>query len=291
MRFATAETTDLPAERASVLFDGALSEPRLAHPEGVAVGPDGAVWCGTETGGIMRLAADGSGIEAIATTGGFALGIAFDGRGGLFVCDLKHACVFRLDLDSRALEAHRAEGMRIPNYPVVDGRRGVLYVSDSHAFDTPGPGIWRMDLATGRWDLWFPHDLVFANGMALSRDGNSLFVIETFARRISRVPIGPDGAADAPVPVAQDLPGLPDGLAVTDADELIVGCYEPSRLLRIAADGSVTVHIEDVTAHTLCHPTNLALDGSTLYTANLGRWHVTRIETTVSAPRLWPAAS
>ena len=34
----------------------------------------------------------------------------------------------------------------------------------------------------------------------------------------------------------------------------------------------------DATAHTLAHPTNLAFRGSTMLTANLGRWHVTAIE-------------
>jgi hypothetical protein len=39
-RFATAERTVLPELRASVFFDGILTEPRLQHAEGVSVGPD-----------------------------------------------------------------------------------------------------------------------------------------------------------------------------------------------------------------------------------------------------------
>jgi hypothetical protein len=39
---------------------------------------------------------------------------------------------------------------------------------------------------------------------------------------------------------ADDLPGLPDGI-VFDADgNLFVGCYEPSRILRVAPDGGKT---------------------------------------------------
>ena len=38
------------------------------------------------------------------------------------------------------------------------------------------------------------------------------------------------------------------------------------------------VYIEDPTAHLFAHPTNIAFDGATLYTANLGRWHITSIE-------------
>jgi hypothetical protein len=36
--------------------------------------------------------------------------------------------------------------------------------------------------------------------------------------------------------------------------------------------------IEDREATILAHPTNVALKGNTLYTANLGRWHITAID-------------
>jgi sugar lactone lactonase YvrE len=283
MRFATAETTILPASAARVLFDGVFTSPRLQHPEGVAVGPDGAVWCGSENGQILRVAADGSSIEEIASTGGFTLGLAFDGAGHLFTCDLKHKAVFRLELATRRLERFTPPGIRIPNYPVVDRARNCLYVSDSHAFDTPGPGVWRYDLATGEGGLWDDRSFTFANGMALR--GDALHVCETFARKVSRIAIGPDGSAGDRTDHATDLPGLPDGLAFDDRGDLFVSCYEPSRILRVR-DGMTEVYVEDVTAHTLCHPTNIAFDGSRLYAANIGRWHLSVIETETTGRRL-----
>jgi hypothetical protein len=36
--------------------------------------------------------------------------------------------------------------------------------------------------------------------------------------------------------------------------------------------------IEDRAATIMAHPTNIALKGDTLYTANLGRWHITAID-------------
>ena len=69
---------------------------------------------------------------------------------------------------------------------------------------------------------------------------------------------------------------------------LFCGCYEPSRVLRISPDGrTVEIYVEDPTAHLLAHPTNIAFDGTALYTANLGRWHVTRVDTDTSARPLW----
>jgi gluconolactonase len=283
---ASAARAVLERERASVFFDGIFSSPRLQHPEGIAIGPDGAVWCGSENGQILRIARDASHIEEIASTGGFVLGIAFDDAGHLFACDLRHACVFRLDLASRQLHRLAAPGMRIPNYPVVDHRRRCLYVSDSHAFGAPGPGIWRFDLATGAAELWCDQPFTFANGMALEHDGAALLVAETFAHRICRVPIAPDGRAAPREDWASDLPGLPDGLALDDAGRVYVACYEPSRILRIGTDRRVDIYIEDETAHLLCHPTNIAFDGGDLYVANLGRWHVTRIASDTFARRL-----
>jgi sugar lactone lactonase YvrE len=286
-RFTTAEKPILPMERARVLFDGVFSEPRLQHPECVAVGPDGWVWCGSENGQILRIAPDGSAIEEVASTGGFTLGLAFDGDWALFACDLKHAAVFRLDLASRQVTRFTRPGIRIPNYPVVDRPRGRLYVSDSHHFATPGPGVWAYDLASGEGGLWYAELLTFANGMALAPGADALLVCETFARRISGIPIAADGTAGLAEPYATDLPGLPDGIALDGKGALFVGCYEPSRILRIPPGGGVAeVYIEDPTAHLFAHPTNIAFDGAALYTANLGRWHITRVDTDTSAPPL-----
>jgi sugar lactone lactonase YvrE len=287
-RFATAEAPILPEERARVLFDGIFSEPRLQHPEGVAVGPDGWVWCGSENGEVLRIAPDGARIEGVAQGGGFTLGLAFDGDKALYFCDLKEKCVYRLDLTSRRVERFTPPGIRIPNYPVVDAARNRLLVSDSHDFATPGPGVWEYDLATGEGGLWYGGALVFANGMALSRGGTALYVCETFACRITRIPIGPDGRAGVAEPFATELPGLPDGIAFDDAGFLFVGCYEPSRILRIAPDGSRSdVYIEEPTAHLFAHPTNIAFAGPALYTANLGRWHITKVDTDTSGRPLW----
>jgi gluconolactonase len=174
--------------------------------------------------------------------------------------------------------------MRIPNYPVVDPRRNCLYVSDSFGAGAEGPGVWRYDLETGQGRLWWSQPMSFANGMALSEDGQGLFVVETFARRVSRIAIGTDGQPTGIAPHVEDIPGLPDGIALDLAGRLYISCYEPSRILRAPAKGGrPEIFAEDVTSHLLCHPTNIAFSGSALYAANLGRWHITRIETDSAA--------
>jgi gluconolactonase len=279
MSVSTEPESALPLSAADVFFDGIFTEPRLQHPEGVAVDPQGHVWCGSENGDIHRIARDGTGIETVATTGGFILGIAFDSAGQLYCCDLRHRAVFRVD-PRRGTTARFADGggdLRIPNFAVVDEKRGALFVTDSFAPDQPGPGVWRFDLETGRGGLWFDAPLVFANGMALDGDGESLLVVESFARRLTRIPIRADGRPGEPSVVASDLGRVPDGIALDVHGNAYVSCYEPSCVYRVAPSGDATLLIADPEAHLLCHPTNCAFRGDELLTANLGRWHITRI--------------
>jgi sugar lactone lactonase YvrE len=208
--------------------------------------------------------------------------MAFDGQGRLYTCDLKHAAVFRLDPTSGELtQFATGDGsarMRVPNVPVVDTQRNCLYVSDSYDFHQAGPGVWRFDLDTGAGALWYDRPLRFANGMALSADRGTLYVAETFARRVSAIPIQEDGRAGEASVCLADVPGLPDGLVLDTEGRLYVCCYEPSRVCRATPDGRIEILIDDPEAHMLCHPTNGAFRGTELFTSNLGRWHITRTE-------------
>jgi gluconolactonase len=279
----------LSDDRVSVFFDGMLSDPQLDHPEGVAVHPDGSVWCGGERGQVFRLDPEGASIEEVTSTGGFCLGMAFDRDARhLYVCDLKQAAVFRVEVASGLVERFTAGAddrpFRIPNSPAFDAE-GRLYVSDSHEFGVPGPGVFRID-PDGRAELWFGRDVTFANGLAVAPDGSALYVAETFASNVFRIPIRDDGSAGDREDVAHVPGSLPDGLAFDIEGNLYVGCYEPSHILRVDPNGGVEVLWHDVTAHTLAHPTNVAFRGTTMFTANLGRWHLTRIEVGIEGLRL-----
>ncbi len=279
----------LADDAVSVFIDGTLADPQLDHPEGLAVHPDGSVWCGGERGQIYRVEPDGSGMTQVASTDGFCLGMAFDRTAEhLYVCDLKHAVVFRVDTatgrSERFADGAPAGAFKIPNYPAFDAE-GRLYVSDSHAFGVSGPGVWRVE-PDGRADLWYDRDVTFANGLAVAADGRSLYVAETFAHTVFRIPIRDDGTAGAREDVAE-LPGSwPDGLAFDREGNLYVGCYEPSRVLRVSPSGEVETLFHDLSAHTLAHPTNLAFRGTTMFTSNLGRWHLTRLEVGIEGASL-----
>lgn len=268
----------LSMSAARVFFDGIFSEPRLAHPEGIAVHPDGSIWCGTEWGDLIRIEADGSRHARMGTTNGFALGIAFDSAGNCFICDLKHAAVFRYDAASQEVTRFAASGILVPNYPVVDEARGVLYVSDSRGNNNIGPGIFRYDLKTGEGGVWCSAAMDFANGMAMAPDGQGLYAVESDRAQVSYVPINPDGSAGSPRIVIPAAPNVPDGLAIAPDGTIYVSCYEPSRIYRQRPGSELEVLIEDPAATTLAHPTNIVLKGAIMYTANLGRWHIAAIQ-------------
>lgn len=271
-------TALLDISAARVFFDGIFSTPRLAHPEGVAVHADGSVWCGTETGDLLRIAPDGSGVTRIASTGGFLLGIAFDAAGNCYACDLRHAAVFRYEAAHGTLTKFAASGIGVPNYPVVDEARGALYVSDSRGEGNPGPGVYRYDLRSGQGGVWCSAAMDFANGMALAPDGQGLYVVQSDVPCVSYVPILPDGAAGAPRVAVDNVQNVPDGLAFAPDGSLYISCYEPSRIYRWTERTGLQVLIEDRRATLIAHPTNIAIKGRKLYSANLGRWHITEID-------------
>lgn len=266
--------------RGRVFHDGTLSDPRLDHPEGVAIHPDGSVWCGGERGQIYRVSADGTTLTEVASTGGFVLGVGFGPAGRLYACDLAHRAVFVVDTATGAIERFTDGGQRpfvAPNYPAV-AADGTVYVSDSNEQGVPGGGVYRF-APDGTGGLWTTEPLNFANGLALAPDGSAVYVVESFRPGVSRIPIGADGSA-GPATVVATLPDtVPDGIAFGPDGGLYVGCYEPSQVLRIdLGTGAVTTVLADPTAHLLCHPTNLAFRGTELFTSNLGRWHLTIIE-------------
>lgn len=260
-----------------VFVDGIFSEPRLAHPEGIAIHKDGSVWCGTESGHLIRVEPDGSGMRSLGCTGGFLLGLAFDAGGNCYACDLRHSAVYRYEASTGRLGSFASSGIRVPNFPVVDDRNGVLYVSDSNPVDGAG-GIYRFDTGTGEGEVWHRDRMAFANGMAMAPDGSGLFVVESDAARISFVPINRDGTAGEARVAITGVDNVPDGIAVMEDGSLLIGCYEPSRIYHYSKRRGLRILIEDPRATILAHPTNIALRGNELLTANLGRWHLSIID-------------
>lgn len=257
---------------------------KLDHPEGVAVHPDGSVWCGGEAGQIYRIDPAGRQVEQVASTDGFVLGIAFSPDcKWLAICDSGRKAVLRMELADFSIRKFATRvgdwQMNIPNYPVFD-RAGKLYVSESGEFRKSIGKIFCFD-PSGASKFWAGGDLNFANGLALSAQEDFLYVVESFLPGISRFPILPSGEPGTKEVVVRGLQEVPDGLAFDAAGNLYCSCYAPSRVYRISPAFEVEIFTEDATCHLLSNCTNLAFGGTNfdeIFCSNLGRWHITRIQ-------------
>lgn len=268
----------LPLKRATTFYEG------LDHPECVAVHPDGSVWAGGEAGQIYRISADGKSCDEVAHTGGFNLGIAFSPDASwLAVCDLKNHCVWRLNTRSAKLEPFArvagSHALNIPNH-VSFRRDGSLFVSESGGFRQVSGKVLRFN-PDGTGEVWHAGPFNFANGTALAPDESALFVCCTWLPGVERIEIRPDGSAGKRTVYARFRKVCPDGLAFDRAGNLYVSCYAPSRIYRISKNRKLSILFDDWEAHTISNCTNIAFGGpkfDQLLVANLGRWHITKID-------------
>jgi len=131
---------------------------------------------------------------------------------------------------------------------VVDGR-GNAYVNEI-GFDFPGG-----EFAPGRVALVTPdgevreaaRDLAFPNGMAVTPDGSTLIVAESYAARLTAFTIGADGGlSDRRVWADLGAGAAPDGICL-DADGAVWFAEVPGqRCVRVAEGGEVlaTLHAD-----------------------------------------------
>ncbi len=256
----------------------------LDHPECVAVHPDGSVWAGGEAGQVYRISPDGGEIKEVANTGGFVQGLAFSpGSEWLAVCDSGNKCVWKLALPTGELsvfckgtDAHR---FNIPNYAVFDAA-GNLYVSESGGFREVTGKILKFS-PDGKGIIWHEGPFAFANGMAMGKEEHHLYVVCSWLPGVERIAINADGSAGQREVYCTLPQTVPDGVSFDKEENLYITCYIPNAIYKVSPDRVSSLVVDDWEAHTLSNPTNIAFGGeklNQLFAANLGRWHITRID-------------
>ncbi len=264
----------------------------IDHPECVAWHPDGSLWAGGEAGQIYRIDATTRKVEEIASTGGFILGISFSPDcSWLAVCDLGNKCLWKLDCKTKQLTPFGQEAgshqFNIPNYACFD-QKGNLYVSESGTFREVNGKIIKYNLK-GEGEIWSEGPLNFANGMALDAQEKNIYVVCSFMPGIERIKILKDGRAGSREVFATLPETVPDGIAFDAEGNLWVSCYSPNKLFKIKPNRTTELIYDDWEGHTLSNPTNIAFGGENfdqLFTANLGRWHVSKIDVGVKGLKL-----
>jgi len=249
------------------------------HPEAVAWGPDGRAYAGGEAGQLYRFGLDGGTLEEIARVdGGFLLGLAHDADANTYACDDRSGCVHRITPDGKITmyaNGNAEQKMRVPNYPVFD-ESGNLYVSDSGTWRARDGFIWKVARG-GTAEIWDRQANGFTNGMCLSANGRSLYVVESCPPLISRIAINPDGSAGERT-IVVELPGqVPDGVAFDVNGDLYISLYNPNIVYRLTTGGELIKLYDDWEQLMLVAPTNIAFGGPdmrTLIIASLCGWSV-----------------
>lgn len=252
----------------------------LRFPEGPCFAPDGMLWWVEIEGGRLGRIEGGRAIHV--EVGGRPNGAAFDAAGHLWFCDQGRGEIRRHSPRSGLTEcmADACEGRPLgkPNDLCFDRAGNLLFTCSNDARTEPvGYVCCRApDGAVTR----IADGLRFPNGLALRPDGATLYVAETYRRRVLA------GAWDAGACRLAALapwaeaggPIGPDGLAFDDRGTLHAAIFGQGRIASFAPDGTPGPTVACVGPR----PTNLAFD-----TAGELGLVVTETETGTIAARPW----
>ncbi|GMG84608.1 hypothetical protein LNKW23_38240 [Paralimibaculum aggregatum] len=267
----------------AIRFHGAgLRRPEcvLAHASGLLIAPD---W--TPPGGVSLIAPSGRVHRLLATRPepGIDLpvranGIALEPGGTILVAHLgeTRGGIYRLHPDGRCtLVTDSIAGCPMPpaNFVAADAE-GRLWITISTT-RVPRALDYRPDAASG---LVAVHEggetriaaegLGYTNECLIAPDGGTLWVNETFARRLTAFPLA-GARLGAGRTHAGFGPGtFPDGLALDETGALLVTSIVSNRVIRVAPDGQAETLLEDV------DPAHLAWVEAAFQAGEMGRQHL-----------------
>lgn len=228
-------------------------------PEHMVIGPDGKLYAAMTSGNLLRMDLDGANQEVFANTGGRVLGFDFDAQGRMIAADaMKGLLSIGADGQVNMLtdRVTADDPVRYAN-SIVAAPNGVIYFTDASTRFAPVEwgGTYEASVldileqaASGRVLAYDPasmstrvvaHGFSFANGIALSSDGRTLFVSETGHYRIWKLDSQArnldvqSNASQAKV-LFDNLPGYPDNLMRGRDGRIWVGLFRPRNP---AADG------------------------------------------------------
>jgi gluconolactonase len=254
----------LTIERFEIFANG------LDHPECLAFDRQGFIWAGGESGQVYRIDPAGK-VEQVTSLGTFNAGVAVSPEDELFVCNPAQGIVrVRRDGTHRLFVSHAEEHKIVcANYGLFD-RAGNYWVTDSGQW-TKQNGFLLRFTPDGRGEV-VAGPFGYANGLALSADEATLFIVESNTNRVFRF----NTRTGEHQMFAENVGRMPDGLALDAAGNLYVTCYASDEIHRITPAGEKQLFAHDPWAILLSRPTNLAFRDGMMYVANLGRTTITR---------------
>lgn len=193
-------------------------------PEDVAVDETGAMYAGYDDGRIVKYDVFGKNQGVFVNTGGRPLGLDFDVVGNLIIADAYKGLI-SADQDGKMTTlSTEADGIFFMFADDVDvAKDGKIYFTDaSSGYDIHD---YKVDLMAhrplGRLLVYDPEtketttllsNLYFANGVAVSPNGDFVLVNETSEYRVTKYWLKTEKAGQSEA-VIENLPGFPDGIS------------------------------------------------------------------------------
>lgn len=193
-------------------------------PEDIAVDEAGNMYAGYEDGRIVLYDVYGKNQGVFVNTNGRPLGLAFDANNNLIIADANKGLLSadpNGNLKSLTTEVH---GIPFAFTDDVDiGPDGIIYFTD--ASSKYNIDNYRLDLMEHRpWGRLLSYNpksgitgsllggLYFANGVAVSPDGNYVLVNETSNYQVRKYWLKGQQAGQSEI-IINNLPGFPDGIS------------------------------------------------------------------------------
>jgi gluconolactonase len=252
----------------------------LSRPECIVAEPNGTLWVSDDRAALLRIDPDGR-QTLVGSMRGAPNGFALDSDGSFLVANIAHGCFYRQARNGShevALDAWGGVALGAANFAYLD-RQGRMWatvstrtVPRSRALHDRVPdgyvlcrsdGVWRL-VATG---------ICFTNEVRVDDAGDFLYVAETAAGRVLRMPLHPDGTVGTAEVFGPD-PLFPkarvDGITFDAAGNLWVTEITRSALVVITPSGQARTVFEDPQGEVIVGPTSLTFSGPDLCTVLIG---------------------
>jgi sugar lactone lactonase YvrE len=195
-------------------------------------------------------------------------GLGWTPEGRLLVVAMERRELLEVTASGPVVRADLTGLTRVRANDMVVDATGGAYVS-SFGFDllagqAPEPTVLVRVGADGTTSV-AAEDLLFPNGMALSDDGRTLIVAETYGARLTAFHVGPDGALSGRR-VFAELPGLaPDGICLDAAGDVWSATARTAEVVRVREGGEVTGRVSVASGSPSYACTLGGPDGRTLF--------------------------
>lgn len=239
----------------------------LQRPECILAEPNGTLWTADARGGVMRIDPDGSqalisqaGISNDGSTQDLILGktlpngLAFDNNGDILIANFGTDAIELLsrDGDWRTLyDSIDGQPLGKTNFILNDSRGRTWFTVTTRV--RPWTRSINEKVADGYVGLIDERGIrIVADGFCgtneirFDADEQWLYVVESNARRISRLRIDPYGnASEREIYGPSDLGGTPDGFAFDSYGNLWITLILAERLIALTPEGEVLTLLDD----------------------------------------------